>query len=170
MNLRAVITQGEHLVSSDPHLTISTLLGSCVACCLWDAERGVGGMNHMLLTQHHVSVHAFTGVNSMELLINDLLKQGARRTHLQAKAFGGAQMVSGLSDIGPANCAFILNFLAAESIPCVSQSLGGDAARHLLFSPTTGAVKMKMQKDVALKEPSIPTEDVAPVGNGLELF
>lgn len=169
MSTRAVITQGEHLVSADPQLTIATLLGSCVACCLWDEGMGVGGMNHMLLTQHRSSVEDFAGVNAMELLINDLLKLGARRAQLKAKAFGGAQMVSGLSEIGPANCAFILQFLEAEDIPCVSQSLGGASARQLLFTPTTGAVKMKMRKDAALQElvtpPPCPLE-----GNGLELF
>ncbi len=169
MNRRAVITQGEHLVSTDPDLTISTLLGSCVACCLWDAEMSVGGMNHMLLTRNQSTADAFAGVNAMELLINDLLKQGARRSHLQAKAFGGAQMVTGLSDIGSVNSAFILDFLKVEGIPCLSQSLGGASARHLLFKPTDGTVKMKMQKDAALAElaPPAPTP---PVGNGMELF
>lgn len=169
MSSRAVITQGEHMVSSDPLLTISTLLGSCVACCLWDEGMRVGGMNHMLLTQHRTSVDDFAGVNAMELLINDLLKQGARRNKLQAKAFGGAQMVSGLSDIGPANSAFILHFLDAEGIACKSHSLGGSSARQLLFTPTTGAVKMKMRKDGAPSELVAPAP-AAPEGNGLELF
>lgn len=169
MTNRAVITQGEHLVSADPHLIISTLLGSCVACCLWDDGMRIGGMNHMLLTRHGTSVERFAGVNAMELLINDLLKLGARRSYLKAKAFGGAQMVSGLSDIGPANCAFILDFLQAEEIPCLSQSLGGGAARQLLFTPSTGAVKMKMQKDASLTE--VLTQPVSmPERNGLELF
>ncbi|WP_370401342.1 chemotaxis protein CheD [Sulfitobacter sp. JB4-11] len=169
MTRRAVITQGEYLVSDDPELSISTLLGSCVACCLWDPERGVGGMNHMLLTRHRSSVQDFAGVNAMELLINDLLKLGARRSHLRAKAFGGAKMVSGLSDIGAANGAFILSFLEAEAIPCMSQSLGGSAARQLKFVPTTGAVKMKMQRNTIDMDAETPPV-VKPVGNGLELF
>ena len=169
MSSHAVITQGEHLVSADPQLTIATLLGSCVACCLWDEGMGVGGMNHMLLTKHSTSVEDFAGVNAMELLINELLKLGARRRALKAKAFGGAQMVSGLSDIGPSNCAFILQVLGGERIPCVSHSLGGTSARQLLFTPTTGTVKMKMRKDTELQE-DVPPPDTSVEGNGLELF
>jgi chemotaxis protein CheD len=169
MTRRAVITQGEHLVSDDPLLTIGTLLGSCVACCLWDEQMRVGGMNHMLLTSYGRLVEDFAGVNAMELLINDLLKLGARRAHLKAKAFGGARMVSGLSDIGPSNAAFITRFLELEGIPCLSQSLGGETARQLLFTPTTGTVKMRMQQDSTLVEtPVAPVPSSA--GNGLELF
>ena len=56
------------------------------------------------------------GINAMELLINDILKQGGKRHRLRAKAFGGASMVEGLSGIGQANCDFTLDFLAREGI------------------------------------------------------
>lgn len=169
MTERVLITQGEHMVSDNPFLTISTLLGSCVACCLWDSNMGVGGMNHMLLTGQNNVNDRFAGVNAMEVLINDLLKLGARRSQLQAKAFGGAQMVTGLSDIGQENCAFILEFLANERIPCVSQSLGGRSARQLIFTPTTGAVKMKIRRDAPALEDT-PAVACPSAGNGLELF
>ena len=69
----------------------------------------------------------------MELLINDILKLGARRDRLTAKAFGGASMVEGLSDIGQANCDFTTDFLEREGISCQGKSLGGDYARHVMF-------------------------------------
>lgn len=146
------ITQGEHAVSDDPDATISTLLGSCVACCLWDPVARVGGMNHMLITsrtERDARCDA-AGVHAMELLINDLLKSGAKRTRFQAKVFGGAQMVRGLSGIGAVNCAFTLDYLERENIVCVSQSLGGNAARQLRFWPVLGAVRQKVVKETTM--------------------
>lgn len=167
---RKVITQGQHLVSDHQEVSISTLLGSCVACCLWDPVVKAGGMNHMLIASRTISSaqSALVGVNEMELLINDLLKLGAQRHRLKAKVFGGAQMVSGLSEIGPANSAFTLEFLARENIECVAQSLGGQSARQLVFWPHSGAVRQRMQKtgpdQVVLPEAAPAT------GNGLELL
>jgi chemotaxis protein CheD len=147
------ITQGEYAVSNDPNVTIFTILGSCVACCLWDSDAKVGGMNHMLITSRTTkyAICDRVGVQAMELLINDLLKQGASRERLQAKAFGGAQIIHGLSGIGAANCAFILDFLEREKIPCVSQSLGDDRARQLQFAPVTGAARQKFVKHEKLE-------------------
>lgn len=169
MTKSTVITQGEFHVSGNPTETISTLLGSCVACCLWDPVAGVGGMNHILLaTQSRNAAQCdFAGVNAMELLINAMLKSGARRERLLAKAFGGAQMIDGLSEIGPANCLFAESFLEAENIPCLSKSLGGSFARHVVFTPSTGAVRVKAHQKIAV-EVSVPP--VKPASNGLELF
>lgn len=170
MSQKVVITQGEHFVAGKEDTTISTILGSCVACCLWDPLARVGGMNHILLANaRQVPGQApdLLGVNAMEVMINEMLKLGALRSRLKAKAFGGAKMISGLSEIGPANCAFIREFLANESIPCVSESLGGSMARHVIFTPSTGHVKMKQRKE-PVAEPLV----VAPQsqGNDLELF
>jgi len=167
MNL--VITQGEFQTSADPAVTISTLLGSCVACCLWDPIAEVGGMNHILLasTTCNAAKSDLSGINAMELLINDLLKMGASRTRLLAKAFGGAQMIKGLSEIGPSNCAFATNFLAMENIECVSSSLGGTVSRNVVFTPTTGAARVKAHHttEIEIIPPAAPTR-----GNDLELF
>jgi len=171
MSETIVITQGQHAVSADPEITISTVLGSCVACCLWDRISGLGGMNHMLLAQRQQNNLScdMAGVNAMELLINDLLKLGARRDRLQAKVFGGAQMVSGLSDIGAANASFTLGFLERESIPCTAQSLGGTAARQVRFWPASGIVRQKITRDSGIQERSQqPVPSVQ--GNGLELL
>ncbi|MEM9969157.1 MAG: chemotaxis protein CheD [Pseudomonadota bacterium] len=162
-----VITQGEYATGGDPEVSISTLLGSCVACCYWDPIARVGGMNHILLAARtRQAAHCDqAGVNAMELLINALLKKGALRGRLQAKLFGGAQMISGLSDIGATNCAFALDYLERENIPCISQSLGGDKARHLIFWPSTGSVKLKIQHGTFP-----PVKEAVETGNALELF
>ncbi|WP_438873647.1 chemotaxis protein CheD [Tateyamaria omphalii] len=108
-----------------------------------------------------------SGINAMELLINDLVKLGAARNRLRAKAFGGACMISGLSDIGAQNAEFTLQYLKQESIPLVTHSLGGSMARNIRFWPGTGRVMQKIT-DAAVSEADV----IVPIsnGNGLELF
>lgn len=168
---RHLITQGEQAVGSDPDFVISTLLGSCVSCCLWDPVASVGGMNHMLLTSSAAEsgVSNLVGINAMELLINEILKHGGQRNRLRAKAFGGAQMVSGLSQIGRNNSEFILKFLDQEGITCEGHSLGGETARHLMFWPATGRVMLKIRSD-APKETISQIQAPTSAGNDLELF
>ncbi|MEM8577214.1 MAG: chemotaxis protein CheD [Pseudomonadota bacterium] len=144
------ITQGEHAVSAEADVTITTLLGSCVACCIWDPVAGLGGMNHMLLARTGFTgrLSNRSGVAEMETLINEIVERGGVRTRLRAKAFGGAHMVSGLSDIGPQNAAFALDYLAQEGIFCEASSLGGLSARLVRFWPATGRVQQKRTSDV----------------------
>ncbi|KFE35405.1 chemotaxis protein CheD [Thioclava atlantica] len=163
------ITQGEFSVggSADPRM-ISTILGSCVACCLFDPDARVGGMNHFLLPESSGATRAARfGVNAMELLINALVKSGAQRDSFQAKLFGGARMIAGLSDIGQENAQFAEAFLAAEGIPCVGRSLGGTQARRVEFQPETGFARQKFIReagDVIVREVAPPKE------NEIELF
>ena len=167
---KTYITQGERAVSNDPNEAITTILGSCVSCCLWDPIAKVGGMNHMLLAVSTKSdgICNLAGINAMELLINDLLKLGGSRSRLHAKAFGGARMVAGLSDVGQKNINFTLEFLEKEDIFCETHSLGGDHARHIMFWPTSGRVMQKVRKDEIVEEKvAAPPVDA---GNGLELF
>ncbi len=139
------ITQGEQAASKDPEVAISTLLGSCVAVCLWEPMAKVGGMNHILLTRHRAmpDQNDQAGIHAMETLINAVMKLGGKRTRLLAKVFGGAQMVPGLSVIGTTNAQFTINYLRCERILVVGQSLGGRDARQVMFSPTTGAARVR---------------------------
>ena len=164
------ITQGEFAVANNAKKVITTILGSCVSCCLWDPVARVGGMNHMLLTvtSDENGKCNLAGINAMELLINDILKLGGRRDRLRAKAFGGARMVDGLSDIGQLNADFTLDFLEREGIACDSNSLGGSTARHIMFWPTSGRAmqKIRHQDDLAEEQPVKTFSG----GNDLELF
>ena len=167
---QTTITQGEFAVGTAPGDLISTILGSCVATCIWDDRAHVGGMNHILVAQTNVGgiLNDFAGVNAMELLINGLVRRGADRTTLKAKVFGGAKMVSGLSDIGGKNGSFVLDYLHREGIECLGHSLGGTSARHIKFYPAEGRV---LQKLVAGSEPvKAPAPVVEPERNGVELF
>lgn len=142
---RLVITQGHQAVSSDPDVVLSTLLGSCVAVCLWDSGARLGGLNHILLAgqvQGAARVNR-EGTAAMERLIAAIVRQGGTRERLVAKVFGGAQMIGGLSRIGSLNVQFVVEFLAAENIQVLGQSVGGTTARQLLFWPTTGVARLK---------------------------
>ncbi|SLN24686.1 Chemoreceptor glutamine deamidase CheD [Pseudooceanicola marinus] len=165
------ITQGEFAVSDSVGGMITTILGSCVATCIWDPVRGCGGMNHILVARSHTAlgINDFAGVNAMELLINGLVRLGAVRSRLQAKVFGGANMINGLSDIGHTNGAFVVEFLEREGIPLLGKSLGGTSARQIRFMVAEGRV---MQRTVAAAPDVVqPAPKPEPVErNGVELF
>lgn len=121
------VIQGEFRISDSPTVVLSTILGSCIAVCLYDRVAKIGGMNHFLLPGQHSSSNLDVryGVNAMELLINGLLKSGADRKHLTAKLFGGSSIAKNLGKIGESNITFAREYLRNEKIPCVSESLGG---------------------------------------------
>lgn len=173
------ILQGEYRVSTDPSVMFSTVLGSCIAACVYDAENRVGGMNHFLLANANGNgVSARYGIHAMELLINGIMKKGAQRANLKAKVFGGAKMSANLSDIGASNAQFVQQFLRDEGIACVSSSVGGNSARRVRFHPTTGSAQQtRVENDRRLGEMEIaaarkpPAPAAAPAGAGdLTLF
>ncbi|ODU49142.1 MAG: chemotaxis protein CheD [Lysobacteraceae bacterium SCN 69-48] len=135
----------EWRVSSEP-IALATVLGSCVAACLYDASAKVGGMNHFMLPDAAPGDgSARYGAHAMELLINGLLKHGAVRSRLQAKVFGGGNVLPGmtLDPIGTRNGNFVLNYLSAERIPIVAQDLFGVQPRKVCFFVRTGRTLVK---------------------------
>jgi chemotaxis protein CheD len=142
---RIHIVQGEYKVTDDPNAFVSTLLGSCVAACIRDPVAGVGGMNHFLLPGEDGRVRKGDaeryGDYLMELLINGLMKQGASRDRLEAKLFGGARMMGGLSDIGKKNADFAERYLGHEGIAVVGKDLGGNRGRRLHYWPVAGRAR-----------------------------
>ncbi len=172
------VVQGDYAIINEPNIVLSTILGSCVAACFHDPIARIGGMNHFLVPgdENDRSGEAMKyGVNAMELLINGLLQRGALRSRLQAKLFGGAQVVQNLSDIGAKNAAFALKFLQVEGIPCLSQSLGGDCARRIRFWPESGRVSQllleKSDREAFAVERRVRTQPPpAPPADDIELF
>ncbi|PHR60754.1 MAG: chemotaxis protein CheD [Robiginitomaculum sp.] len=140
---RQVVVQGEYIISSDENCVFTTVLGSCIACCLYDPVNRIGGMNHFLLPGEGENISRSHGQSLMVGLISDLIKQGAARKYLQAKLFGGAYIQEGLPEIGEANIIFAKKFLRGANIKCVEISLGGQLTRRLKFSPTTGKINCK---------------------------
>lgn len=153
---RVIIEPGEYYVSRRNEV-ISTLLGSCVAACLFDPVNRVFGMNHFLLAyRHHAqnqpilqSDEGRYGVYAMELLINAMMKHGAKRSNLKAKCFGGGNVLKLREDklnkqsVGDVNVEFIKAFLQTEKIPMISSCLGGNHGRNVYFVGTDYAVFIK---------------------------
>ena len=169
------IGQAEHEVSADPNVVLSTILGSCVAVCLYDPVRLVGGMNHFLLPESvgGSSKDLFFGANLMETLINGLMKLGAPKRNLKAKLFGGANVIVEGSTVGERNSVFARSFLRDEGIECVSESLGGDRARRIRFWPTTGRVSQLRLSPTDVRNDllALPPAPLAGTGSdGLELW
>ncbi|WP_083100474.1 chemotaxis protein CheD [Pseudophaeobacter leonis] len=148
------VLQGEYRVSTDPKVVFSTVLGSCISACIYDAENGVGGMNHFLLANANGNdVSARYGIHAMELLINGIMKKGAQRNNLKAKVFGGAKMSVNLSDIGASNSHFVQHFLKDEGIPVISSSVGGNSARRVRFHAVSGSAQQtRVENDRRLGE------------------
>ena len=141
------VIQGEHHVDDRQDVLMTTVLGSCVAACLHDPVRGIGGMNHFLLPDGEARGDIRHASAAMEQLVNSLLKRGALRARLEAKLFGGARMMAGLPDIGRRNGEAAVAFLHSEGIALRAQSLGGSAARRVRFWPALGKAQQMLLED-----------------------
>ena len=126
---------------------------------MWDEETKIGGMNHFLLAEGKDHNAIKYGAYAMEMLINQLVRAGARRSALQSKVFGGAAVSNFASDIGQKNADFATKFLNTENIPCRGESLGGTKARRVRFTPTTGNAQMLfvLPTEVKTEKPSKPS-------------
>jgi len=137
---------GGHYVS-DKDVVIGTLLGSCVSACLYDPVKHVVGMNHFMLSVRkssdplplYLTEAGRYGVHAMELIINGMLKLGARKENFRAKVFGGSSLLVGghstdnFNGVGETNCRFIIEFLENEEIKLVASDLGGNEGRVIRF-------------------------------------
>lgn len=130
--------------SVDFERPIATLLGSCVAVCLYDPKLRLGGMNHFLLpSRTHTSNEdtdvVLAGDFAMEVLVNAMLGRGANKKRLVAKAFGGGNIVHSISmDIGARNARFAKEWLDREGIPLLASDFSGPWSRKVIMVPTTG--------------------------------
>jgi len=156
-NVKHVVIQPGEFYASGEDVVISTILGSCVSACMYDPVLRVVGMNHFLLSnkryskdmQFYLTDAGRYGINAMELVINEMLKLGARRENLRAKAFGGSSLL-GLTPqsdnffcVGEVNSRFIMEFLKNERIPLVASNMGGDKGRVIRFSSADFSVLMR---------------------------
>ncbi len=149
------ILPGEYFVTQRD-IVIVTVLGSCVSVCLRDRVNGIGGMNHFMLPGNSdggispISASARYGVYAMELLLNHLLKLGARRNCFEAKVFGGGSVLRGMTanNVGDRNAEFVRDYLATEKIQVVAEDLLDFYPRKVYFFPATGRVMVKKLKSL----------------------
>lgn len=166
--------------ATERDLALMTVLGSCVAACMRDPIARIGGMNHFMLPDGEVSdgVPARYGSHAMELLINELLKQGAKRDRIEAKVFGGGNVLKGFtsSPVGTRNAQFVTDYLNNERIRVISKDLGGIHPRKVCFFPATGRALVKLLPHA--HEDAVAAEEMAykdrlketPVSGTVELF
>jgi len=157
---RIIIDPGEFYVSTQQEV-ISTLLGSCVAACLYDPVNKIIGMNHFLLAQQHAghgqsvieSDEGRYGMYAMELLINTMTDKGANKMNIKAKCFGGGNVLqikqSGQhkKSVGEVNIEFIKAYLIQEKIPLIGSQLGGILGRNIHFVGDDYSVYVKIIAD-----------------------
>lgn len=189
---RITLDPGEYHATKEP-LILSTLLGSCVSACLYEPQSGIIGMNHFLLSNRRyakdmplcITEAGRYGVHSMELLINTMIKLGAKRSNLHAKAFGGASILvrtnenSNFLCVGEVNVRFIKEFLLNEGIKLVSSDLGGSLGRVIHFFPNDYSVYMKKiqkttkelyERDKKLWKTSINQRETENQDNNVDLW
>lgn len=182
----AKILPGEYYVTTGSEL-VTTVLGSCISACIRDKVFGVGGMNHFMLpistdgkgwngSNDLLSTATRYGNHAMEHMINDILKHGGHKRHLEAKVFGGGRMMDALSDVGRKNIDFVREYLDIEGIPLVSQDVGDIYPRKVIYIPASGKALMKRLKhlhnDTIVKREDQYRDEIThqPVSGGVELF
>lgn len=167
--------------------SIATLLGSCVAVCLYDPKLRLAGMNHFLLPSRTARQNDDTDVilngdYSMEVLVNSMMSKGARKERLVAKAFGGGTIVTSIQmAIGERNAEFAKEWLDREGIPLIAADFGGAWSRKVLFTPINGDAfcrRMPINQDIVRTvvraeqdyENSLIKPTAPAVGKRVELF
>ncbi|MBF9044317.1 chemotaxis protein CheD [Rhodobacterales bacterium HKCCE4037] len=163
------IIQGEYFVTDDPNLVLSTLLGSCVAACFRDPALGMGGINHFLLPGNDPGVSSSIryGAHAMEQLINAMLRRGARRHGMEVWLFGGANVLSGMTQIGDSNAKFARKFVHDEGFKLRGEDLGGTRGRKVRFHPATGRFEVTPLAEAIAEK---PRPRPASTGGEIELF
>lgn len=173
------VLPGEFFVH-DEDILIMTTLGSCIAACLWDREKRVGGMNHFLLPDAGSGADSGRyGSFAMDLLIGEMVKRGATRSTMEAKVFGGGAVISGMNtiNVGERNTAFVLDYLRVERITVVSKDVLDIYPRKVCFLPASGKAMVKrlapthadafVAQDRAAAQKALPT---ATGGGSVDLF
>ena len=160
------ILSGDFYVSNHAEV-ICTILGSCISACIYDKEKRIGGMNHFILPEQLCSHQSQNievlensyasryGAVSMERMINELVKQGGNMHNMQAKIFGGANIINAMSvtnDIGKKNTDFVRNYLKLENIPVLSEDVGGNHPRKVYFFSDSNDVYVKKTGNFHLRE------------------
>ncbi len=124
---------------------VTTILGSCVAVCLWDRYLGIGGINHYMLPTWNGMELASPkyGNIAIERLVEKMIQIGCPKKNLVAKVFGGGEVISVSSasmHIGERNVMVAEEMLLEQNIPIIGRSTGGNNGRKIIFNTHTGEV------------------------------
>lgn len=142
---QTAVPQGAIHVTSDPSEVLYTPLGSCISACMFDPAAGVGGMNHFLLPvppgNDHRSNPAMFGIHAMPMLLDAMLRAGARPERIRTKLFGGARNIFGGRDIGMLNREVAENFLEDNGLRLLGGLMGSDDSMSISFLAAAGKIE-----------------------------
>jgi chemotaxis protein CheD len=141
-----IVLHQDQIHVSDRDVEISTILGSCVALCLYDRVNKIGGMNHYLLPLWNGAglKSARYGNIANELLLKKVLVKGAEKRHLVAKIFGGSMInIDSSVSVANRNVKMAKNFCLKNNIAIVAEDTSGTKGRKVLFSIETGDVYVR---------------------------
>ncbi|MEA2106499.1 MAG: chemotaxis protein CheD [Bacteroidota bacterium] len=136
------------LYASKEPFQINTILGSCVAVCLYDPVLNYGGMCHYMLPLWNGEGLASPkyGNIAIEKLVEKMINFGSNKYNIKAKIFGGGEVIETKNphfNIGQRNITLAKDILAEEKIPIISSSVGGKLGRKIIFFTDTGEVKQR---------------------------
>ncbi|MFN7038192.1 MAG: chemoreceptor glutamine deamidase CheD [Alphaproteobacteria bacterium] len=178
------LISGDCYIARNENEMIVTILGSCISACIRDPVLKIGGMNHFLLPYIENSCELNDddltalryGSYSMEILINQLLEKGAKKSFLEVKLFGGAELIKNCTKIGAKNINFVKEYLKNEKLNIISEDLGGVSARRIHYYPTTGQAMVrkagnKLSKNTVKREQFYNLNiSLKPIEGNIELF
>ena len=170
------VLPGEFFVHNE-EILIMTTLGSCIAACIWDRDRRVGGMNHFMLPEGSGDSGRY-GSFAMDQLIGELVKRGATRSSMEAKVFGGGAVLEGMNtiNVGQRNTSFVMEYLRTERIPVVSKDVLEIYPRKVCFLPASGKAMVKRlaatHSETFIAQDRVAQQKTAqpPAGGSIDLF
>lgn len=140
---------GNLFAHSEPHI-VSTILGSCVAVCLFDPVLKIGGINHYLLpfwNKEGLPTPKYGNV-AIQRLVEKMIALGSNKKHLEAKIFGGASQFensnSAMLNVGQRNIQIAIDLLNKENIRILGKDVGNTQGRRVLYMTNMGKVKVRM--------------------------
>jgi chemotaxis protein CheD len=145
---QAIYLHPGQMIASREAAAVTTILGSCVSVCVWDALSRIGGVNHYLLPSAGTSDPSLRfGDTATHALVGKLLALGATRAGLKAKVFGGAGITDAFArpegSLGALNVEGALEALFADGVPVAAQDTGGRRGRKLVFHTDDGSAWVK---------------------------
>ena len=128
---------------------VSTILGSCVAVCLWDNKLEFGGINHFMLPLWNgqgLPSPKYGNIANIKLM-QRMVSLGSDPENLNAKIFGGGEILISNNDqfhVGNRNIQIALDMLKDANIPVIGKSIGGVSGRKIIFNTHTGMVRQSL--------------------------
>ncbi|MBL1261611.1 MAG: chemoreceptor glutamine deamidase CheD [Thiotrichaceae bacterium] len=179
--ISAKILPGQFYVTKENE-AIVTVLGSCISACIRDPQAGIGGMNHFMLPADNsgngakLSESARYGNFAMEMLINEILKNGGKKKNLEVKIFGGGKILRNVTDVGERNIEFAITYIKTEGLNLLSSDVGSAHPRKVYYFPDSGRVRIKklrkLHNETVIEREADYMKDLInkPVKSDIELF